>query len=81
MAVGIDVGSKTIKVIELAKDGNSFKLSGSGVVGYKGNLPEKCQEGKELTDLAQELFVGDQLRLAVVGPVDREESLEELLKL
>jgi len=35
----------------------------------------------ELKELAQELLVGDQLRLAVVGPVADDEPLEELLKL
>ena len=35
----------------------------------------------ELKELAQELFVGDHLRLAVVGPVTQDEPLEELLKL
>jgi len=36
---------------------------------------------EELQQLAQELLVGDQLRLAVVGPVKQDEPLEELLKL
>jgi len=36
---------------------------------------------EELKQLAQELLVSNQLRLAVVGPVTNEESLEELLKL
>jgi len=35
----------------------------------------------ELKELAQELLLGSQLRLAVVGPVTAEEPLEELLKL
>ncbi len=35
----------------------------------------------ELKQLAQELLVGDRLRLAVVGPITEDESLEELLKL
>lgn len=35
----------------------------------------------ELKQLAQELLVGDQLRLAVVGPVGDDEPLEELLKI
>jgi len=34
----------------------------------------------EIKKLAQELFVASQLRLAVVGPVNAEEPLEELLK-
>jgi len=36
---------------------------------------------EELKQLARELMVGSQLRLAVVGPVVSSESLEELLKL
>ncbi|MBA7673331.1 putative zinc protease [subsurface metagenome] len=36
---------------------------------------------EELKQLAQELMVGGQLRLAVVGPVASDEPLEELLKL
>ncbi|MFC1932064.1 M16 family metallopeptidase [Chloroflexota bacterium] len=35
----------------------------------------------ELKELAEELLVGDPLRLAVVGPVTEDEPLEELLKL
>ena len=35
----------------------------------------------ELKQLAQELMVGDSLRLAVVGPVSDDERLEEMLKL
>ncbi len=35
----------------------------------------------ELKQLAQELFIGDRLRLAIVGPVTEDESLAELLKL
>jgi predicted Zn-dependent peptidase len=36
---------------------------------------------EELQQLARELLVGNQLRLAVVGPVQPDEPLEELLKL
>jgi len=36
---------------------------------------------EELKQLAQELLVGSQLRLAVVGPVSSNEPLEEILKL
>jgi len=35
----------------------------------------------ELKQLAQELMIGSQLRLAVVGPVAEDKPLEELLKL
>jgi len=36
---------------------------------------------KQLIEVAQQLIVGEHLRLAVVGPVAEDESLEELLKL
>ncbi len=36
---------------------------------------------EELSQLAQELLIGSQLRLAVVGPVTKYKHLEELLKL
>ena len=36
---------------------------------------------EQLGQLAQELLVGNQLRLAVVGPIAKDEPLEELLKL
>jgi len=53
MGVGLDIGTKTIKIVELAKEGNSFKLNGSGVVGYKGITPGNFKEEKDLLELAQ----------------------------
>jgi len=38
-------------------------------------------ETDELNQLAEELFIDSQLRLAVVGPIASDETLEELLKL
>jgi predicted Zn-dependent peptidase len=35
----------------------------------------------QLKELAEEMLVGDRLRLAVVGPVPEDEPLEQLLKL
>lgn len=52
MSVGLDIGSKTIKMVELAKDGGKWKLRSSGVVGYSGNPIEHMQDEKELTALA-----------------------------
>ena len=52
MGVGLDIGSKTIKIIELIKEGNSLKLNSSGIVGYKGVSPDKFKEEKDLSDLA-----------------------------
>ena len=50
--VGIDIGSKTIKIVELAKEGNVFKLRGSGIVGYQGASPDHAKDEKELVALA-----------------------------
>ena len=36
---------------------------------------------EELQRLAEELVVGNQLRLAVVGPIQPDKTLEDLLKL
>jgi len=52
MSVGLDIGSKTIKIVELAKEAGGYKLRGSGVIGYAGNPPEHCQDDKELSQLA-----------------------------
>lgn len=51
MAVGIDIGSKTIKIVELAKEGEGWSLSGSGVAGYTGKSPEHMADDKELAEL------------------------------
>lgn len=50
MTVGLDIGSKTIKILEL-DSGNS--LQASGIVGYSGNSPDKMVDGKEQADLAE----------------------------
>ncbi|MFZ5932505.1 MAG: type IV pilus assembly protein PilM [Patescibacteria group bacterium] len=50
--VGIDIGSKTIKIVELEKDGNTLRLRGSGIVGYQGVTPEHAKDEKELLALA-----------------------------
>lgn len=52
MAVGLDIGSKTIKILELDKKGESFELKGSGVVGYQGALIESISDEKELGSIA-----------------------------
>lgn len=53
MSVGLDIGSKTIKIVELGKEGSSWKLRASGIVGYTGNSPERMKDGKEAGVLAQ----------------------------
>ncbi|MBN1168785.1 type IV pilus assembly protein PilM [Candidatus Woesebacteria bacterium] len=52
MSVGIDIGNKSIKLVETEKDGNSFKLKASGIVSYKGLSPEVAKEGKELSEIS-----------------------------
>lgn len=51
--VGIDIGSKTIKVVELQKEGNGFTLSASGIVGYSGQSVEKMVDDKEFANLGE----------------------------
>ncbi len=51
--LGIDIGSKTIKIIELEKSGSSYSLVASGVVGYTGSTVDKMSEEKEMSSIAQ----------------------------
>ncbi len=53
MSVGLDIGSKTIKIVELSKEGKSAQLVASGVVGYSGNSPDKMVEDREFAALAE----------------------------
>ena len=53
MSVGLDIGSKTVKIVELAHEGKTFKLRGSGVVGYSGKAIERIEDPKELTGLSE----------------------------
>ncbi len=55
MSVGLDIGSKTIKVVELSKEGNTWKLRASGIVGYAGNSIDKIQDEKEYVGLSDTL--------------------------
>lgn len=59
MSVGIDIGSKTIKVVELKKDGDFWRLKGSGIVAYSGPSPDMIEDGKDaavLVSSIQKLF-------------------------
>lgn len=49
--VGIDIGSKTIKIVELQKEGNGYNLSASGIVGYAGNTVDKMTDEKDFASL------------------------------
>lgn len=54
MSVGLDIGSKTIKVVELAGSGNSFSLKAAGAVGYSKQINiEVIKDDKELANIAQ----------------------------
>src|SRR3990172_1117200 len=52
MSVGLDIGSKTIKIVELEQSGSGFALRASGIVGYSGGSIEKMADEKELAPLA-----------------------------
>lgn len=51
--VGIDIGSKTVKIVELRKEGPGFSLNGSGIVGYSGVTVDKMIDEKEMVSLSQ----------------------------
>lgn len=51
--VGLDIGTKTIKIVELEKEGASFSLSASGIVGFSGNSVEKLVDEKEMGTFSQ----------------------------
>lgn len=51
--VGIDIGSKTIKIVELEKQGATYNLLASGVVGYSGTTVDKMIDDKEMAQLGQ----------------------------
>jgi type IV pilus assembly protein PilM len=53
MSVGVDIGSRTIKIVELSKEGDAWSLKGSGVIGYQGVTPEHIKEEKDLVPLSQ----------------------------
>jgi len=53
--LGIDIGSKSIKIIELAKSGGSWLLKSSGAVGYNGVSPDKAQNDQEINSIAEVL--------------------------
>ena len=51
--VGIDIGSKTIKIVEIEKEGAGYSLSASGIVGYSGITVDKMSDEKEMASLGQ----------------------------
>lgn len=50
--VGLDIGGKTIKIVELQKEGETYSLLASGIVGYTGSPIEKMTDEKEMAALA-----------------------------
>jgi len=52
MSVGIDIGSKTIKVVELAWEGGKPVLKASGIVGVKDASIDRIQDEGEMATLA-----------------------------
>lgn len=50
---GLDIGSKTIKIVELEKEGPGFSLNASGIVGYSGVTVDKMTDEKEMASLGQ----------------------------
>lgn len=55
MSIGIDIGSKTIKVVELVGQPGSFALKAAGAVSYSGNPLEKINSEKEASDFSEVL--------------------------
>jgi len=54
MSVGLDIGTSSIKVVELAKHGNEFTLKSAGAVGYNGpSVDNNLNDEKEMSSLAQ----------------------------
>lgn len=50
---GLDIGSKTIKIVELQKEGEVYSLFASGIVGYSGTTIEKMTDEKEMAGISQ----------------------------
>lgn len=52
MSVGLDIGSKTIKIVELGGSAGNYSLQSSGIVGYTGNSADKMTDAREIASLA-----------------------------
>lgn len=51
--IGLDIGSKTIKTVELVESEGKFLLKSAGIVSYQGTQVEHVTTDKELSALAQ----------------------------
>lgn len=49
--VGLDIGSKTIKIAEIEHSGQGFKLKGSGIIGHTAASIENVDDEKEIAAL------------------------------
>ena len=52
MSVGLDIGSMTIKMVELSSEGKVMRLQAAGVLGYKGANIKKLEEEKDFAAIA-----------------------------
>lgn len=52
MSVGLDIGSKSIKVVEIVKDSNKFVLKAAGIIGVQDASVDRLQTDTEFADLA-----------------------------
>ena len=70
MSVGLDIGSKTIKIVELVSEKGRFRLRASGVVSHKGARPEQFKDDKEfafLGDVVKKLYKEAKISSREVG--------------
>lgn len=51
--VGLDIGTKTIKIVEVEKSGGGYDLLATGVVALSGTLPDKIEDEKEIAGISQ----------------------------
>lgn len=52
MSVGLDIGSKTIKVVELERSGEKFTLRSAGATAFNAPEFEKMQDDREMEPIA-----------------------------
>ncbi len=52
MSVGLDIGSMTIKMVELSSEGKRMRLQAAGALGYKGANIQKLEEEKDFAAIA-----------------------------
>ncbi|KKR12010.1 MAG: Type IV pilus assembly protein PilM [Candidatus Woesebacteria bacterium GW2011_GWA1_39_21] len=50
--VGLDIGSKTIKIVELEETRGTYRLRASGIIGYKSSANDNLVDDKEVAVLS-----------------------------